>query len=119
MKNEKTNTNRKIKPNKKQNRIRKKYNRHGTTRHLQTTKRNGEKTTMRLTTEEWETLDTLIGKHGFGGYYDLIECLKISIQDMLKVLGKDKIKVPPINDLPSAVHVINLLSSQLKEMEQK
>ena len=32
---------------------------------------------MRLSKEDWDRLDTLIGKHGFGGYYDLVECLKI------------------------------------------
>ena len=69
----------------------------------------------RLTPEEWETLDDLIGKHGFGGYYDLLECLKMSIQDVLKALGKDKIKFPPIKDLPSAIHVLNLLSPQLNK----
>ena len=30
----------------------------------------------RLSYNNWRQLDTLIGKHGFGGYYDLIECLK-------------------------------------------
>lgn len=30
----------------------------------------------RLPYKEWEKLDELLGKHGFGGYYDLIECLK-------------------------------------------
>ena len=30
----------------------------------------------RLSYHEWNQLDNLIGKHGFGGYYDLIECLK-------------------------------------------
>lgn len=30
----------------------------------------------RLSYNDWRQLDTLIGKHGFGGYYDLIECLK-------------------------------------------
>ena len=30
----------------------------------------------RLPYKDWEKLDELLGKHGFGGYYDLIECLK-------------------------------------------
>lgn len=31
----------------------------------------------RLPKEEWEELDRLLGKHGFGGYYDLVESLKV------------------------------------------
>jgi len=30
----------------------------------------------RLSYPDWDKLDTLLGKHGFGGYYDLMECLK-------------------------------------------
>lgn len=31
----------------------------------------------RLSREDWDQLDTLIGKHGFGGYYDFLECLRM------------------------------------------
>ena len=68
----------------------------------------------RLTPEDWDKLDDLLGKHGFGGYYDLVECLKMAIDDILKALGRNKEKLPEIKDLPSAVHVIGVLSSQLK-----
>ena len=36
----------------------------------------------RLSYEDWNTLDTLLSRHGFGGYYDLIECLKIVAGDL-------------------------------------
>jgi len=32
---------------------------------------------MRLSKEDWNKLDDLLGKMGFGGYYDLLEVLKI------------------------------------------
>jgi len=35
-----------------------------------------------LSSEDWNKLDDLLGKHGFGGYYDLIESLKISLGDL-------------------------------------
>lgn len=31
----------------------------------------------RLSKDDWNQLDDLLGKHGFGGYYDLVECLKL------------------------------------------
>jgi len=31
----------------------------------------------RLPKEKWDQLDDLLGEHGFGGYYDLVESLKI------------------------------------------
>ena len=37
---------------------------------------------MRLSKEDWDKLDTLLGKHGFGGYYDMVECLKSVAGDL-------------------------------------
>jgi hypothetical protein len=37
---------------------------------------------MRLSRGDWKNLDTLIGKHGFGGYYDLVESLKMVAGDL-------------------------------------
>ena len=37
---------------------------------------------MRLSKEDWDKLDTLLGKHGFGGYYDLVESLKMVAGDL-------------------------------------
>ena len=34
---------------------------------------------MRLSKTDWNTLDDLLGKVGFGGYYDLVEVLKTII----------------------------------------
>lgn len=35
-----------------------------------------------LSSDDWRKLDDLLGKHGFGGYYDLIESLKIALGDL-------------------------------------
>ena len=72
------------------------------------------KNNHRLSPEDWDLLDDLLGKHDFGGYYDLVECLKMSVQNMLKALGRDKEVLPEIKDLPTVVAVINSLSVQLK-----
>ena len=37
---------------------------------------------MRLSKEDWDKLDELLGRHGWGGYYDLVECLKIVAGDL-------------------------------------
>lgn len=36
----------------------------------------------RLSKDDWNLLDGLLGRHGFGGYYDLVECLKIVAGDL-------------------------------------
>jgi len=36
----------------------------------------------RLSREEWNQLDDLLGKHGYGGYYDLIEVLKMVLGNL-------------------------------------
>ena len=40
-----------------------------------------------LPPDEWDLLDTLIGKIGFGGYYDLLECLNMIASDLAKIAG--------------------------------
>ena len=42
----------------------------------------------RLNKKDWDQLDDLIGKMSFGGYYDLMEFLKMPIKDLFMVLGK-------------------------------
>ncbi len=37
---------------------------------------------MRLSRGDWAELDSLLGKHGFGGYYDLVECLRMVAGDL-------------------------------------
>ena len=36
----------------------------------------------RLSKEDWDRLDELLGKHGCGGYYDLVECLRMVAGDL-------------------------------------
>ena len=58
-----------------------------------------------LSREEWDRLNELLGKHGFGGYYDLVESLKT----VLKRVGKGKLKKNweiEIKDLPSIVRLL-------------
>ena len=44
----------------------------GKLNHLTKLKRNY----TRLAYKEWNKLDDLLGMHGWGGYYDLVECMK-------------------------------------------
>lgn len=44
----------------------------------------------RLSRAEWGQLDDLLGKHGFGGYYDLVESLKSVAGDLgISLIGVD------------------------------
>ena len=36
----------------------------------------------RLSRKDWDELDRLLGLHGFGGYYDLVECLRMIAGDL-------------------------------------
>ena len=56
----------------------------------------------RLIREEWDQLDTLLGKHGFGGYYDLVECLNIMAQNISKMTDP-YMPVEREKSLPNAV----------------
>lgn len=52
-----------------------------------------------LSKDDWAHLDTLLSKHGFGGYYDLVESLKI----VLSRITKGQLDLTKIKDLPSVV----------------
>ena len=67
--------------------------------------------TEHLTKEEWKQLDNLLSKHGFGGYYDLVECLKMVLS---RFTDKD---VNFIRDLPTVVQALLFLTS--KKRKQK
>jgi len=62
-----------------------------------------------LSSDDWRMLDDLLGKHGFGGYYDLIESLKISLGDLgiertgfdLYPEGRNRL------NLPQTVRILN------------
>ena len=61
----------------------------------------------RLSKEDWEQLETLLSKHGFGGYYDLLECLKTTINQIDKQIDTNEIK-----DLPTAVQTLMRISKE-------
>jgi len=54
----------------------------------------------RLSREDWNLLDDLLGRHGFGGYYDLVECLKMVAGDLgIGMTGldtSDKMSLPRV-----------------------
>ena len=65
----------------------------------------GSMSETRLSKEEWSKLDGLLGKHGFGGYYDLVESLKT----VLERVGNGKLKKgwqEKVKDLPNAVNLL-------------
>ena len=39
--------------------------------------------------KDWEELDRLLGLEGFGGYYDLVECLKDVARNWVTDVKKD------------------------------
>lgn len=40
-----------------------------------------------LPPNEWDLLDTLLGKIGFGGYYDMLEYMNMIASDLAKIAG--------------------------------
>ena len=60
---------------------------------------------MRLSKDDWNKLDDLLSKHGFGGYYDLVECLKT----VMRRIGDRKLKEgwdQEVKDLPGVVRLL-------------
>lgn len=58
-----------------------------------------------LSSEAWNMLDDLLGQHGFGGYYDLLECLKM----VLSRVGRDRLREgwqQEVKDLPTVVSAL-------------
>lgn len=55
----------------------------------------------RLSQNDWDKLDELLGKHGFGGYYDLVECLKGVLSKFQPELDQAQIR-----DLPTVVQAL-------------
>ena len=64
---------------------------------------------MRLEKEDWDKLDDLLGKIGFGGYYDLIEVLRDIACNLKPDLSK---KIRKEGDLHTLVTLIYRLSEQ-------
>lgn len=63
-----------------------------------------------LSKDEWDQLDTLLGKHGFGGYYDLVECLK----GVLSKITQGQLDQTKIKDLPAVVAALMKHSKETK-----
>lgn len=71
---------------------------------------------MRLSKEDWDKLDDLLGKIGFGGYYDLLEVLKMGAYRLCKDKIEDEKKrrifeetIRNEGDLESLVLLMNFL----------
>jgi len=69
----------------------------------------------RLSKEDWDKLDDLIGQHGFGGYYDLVECLKMVAGD-LGVSGTE-VDLMDIKTLPEVVDLLMVWAGVLSHTE--
>ena len=66
--------------------------------------------------EDWDELDRLLGLEGFGGYYDLVECLKdiarswiTDVKDELTDFEKIIFKVDDIKTIKSAVDFLHVI----------
>jgi len=63
--------------------------------------------------KEWEELDRLLGLEGFGGYYDLVECLKDIARDWITDVKKDspnfKNIISKIDDIKTIKGAISFL----------
>ena len=70
---------------------------------------------MKLEKEEWNQLDSLLGKLGFGGYYDLMELLRGIAYNLLErknpsYEAKDALRIGMEKDMPTLVALILFLS---------
>ena len=67
---------------------------------------------MKLAYKDWELLDDLLSKHGFGGYYDLLE----SIKDIARGLGISHtgLDLNDVKDLTTAVMTLSLWVTKLR-----
>jgi len=71
----------------------------------------------RLAYKEWNRLDDLLGMHGWGGYYDLVECIKGD----LSTLGAEYCTEPgglldiyeSIKTLPEALELLHAWASMI------
>ena len=66
---------------------------------------------MYLNKKDWNQLDDLLGKHGFGGYYDLVESLKICLGNL--GFAETGICVEDIKTLPDVVQILNYWTSKI------
>lgn len=70
----------------------------------------------RLNKMDWDKLDDLIGKMSFGGYYDLMEFLKMPVKDLIIALGKGNEEIfntlENEQELDVLIHLLNKLVYQ-------
>ena len=71
---------------------------------------------MRLNKEDFDKLDELIRKIGFGSYYDLIECLKMILDNMHLNMLKDK---PMLNAKIKEKTDLHILISLILELQKR
>ena len=64
---------------------------------------------MKLSKEDWVQFDLLLGKIGFGGYYDFVECLKMAITNL----------VPELHDVIQKESDIQILIALLLKVSKK
>lgn len=67
---------------------------------------------MKLNREDWNQLDTLLYKVGFGGYYDLMECLRLIVSKLEPRLTEE---VENEKDLHTLVLLILRLSGDIRK----
>lgn len=65
----------------------------------------------KLSKEDWNQLDDLLAKHGFGGYYDLVECLKMVLSRMTAGHADSRM----IKDLSTIVHLLMNTKIEVKK----
>ncbi len=78
-----------------------------------------------LQKQKWKELDALLSKTGFGGYYDLLECLKSAITNIIEYFPfKDPMKedfreeLRGEKDLETVVQLLNAITNRLSEFEE-
>jgi len=69
----------------------------------------GEAGKMKLAKEDWNQLDTLLSKMGFGGYYDCIEVLRMAATNLTED-EKIKHEIQREDDLVALILLIEKLS---------
>lgn len=76
--------------------------------------------------EDWNKLDDLLSLEGFGGYYDLVECLKDIATDLIGDLSIDdktmdiwKNKVQDLNTIHKSVSYLQFLMRLKKGIVNK
>lgn len=60
---------------------------------------------------EWQQLDDLLSKEGFGGYYDLVECIKDSTVSIAKKLEMGEKVIDAIYEVKNLKKAIAFLQA--------